>query len=189
MKRAISMPCTEAQFESIKERLLAGGVVIVNIDSFDECPILVNNYNGVANKVTNLNESYKTYLASTFIHEFNAEVFLDACGISTERQWTHEELVGKRFKSGDVEYIYLCEIDNNDEPFIFQYKTRSVNGVTICSNSVINKWQLIEEVPKFDYRYTNPSGYASANKLDFFKKGSLVLDTTTLTIDNFVKVE
>lgn len=84
MKKAVSMPCTQAQFETIKYDLINNDIEISDIISFEKCSFLVNNYGGNENDVTNVIESENLNYNRELIPEFDKSKFLDACGIETE---------------------------------------------------------------------------------------------------------
>jgi len=80
MKRPIAMRCTQEQFESIKDR------IIYNIDyigDFNSFPYLTNEYNI---NLVNIGNTSNTY--GREIHEiFDADIFLEACGVEVEKVW------------------------------------------------------------------------------------------------------
>ena len=90
MKRPIAMRCTQEQFDSIKDRI---PYEIKNIDPFDEFPYLVNDFN-YAGKVSNI---YKSKFYEETHETFNADIFLEACGVEVEKVWKGSEM-----------QIYLC---------------------------------------------------------------------------------
>jgi hypothetical protein len=78
MKRPIAMRCTQEQFDGIKDRI---NLPIIRITSFCNDPYLTNitkeGYN-----VSNI--SYNLF--NQDIHEtFNADIFLEACGVEVEK--------------------------------------------------------------------------------------------------------
>jgi hypothetical protein len=81
--KPISMRCKREQFEEIKPILEANGKIIKSLSYFDLCPHLVNNYN-FKQEITNYHEVPDCY---TERHDtWNAQIFLDACGITTEKE-------------------------------------------------------------------------------------------------------
>ena len=83
MKRAISMKCTQEQFDSIKDKI---AYPIENLSSFDDDMYLTNNYlktEKVSNFCRKLDEHYET---------FNADIFLEACGGEVEKVWKGSEM-------------------------------------------------------------------------------------------------
>ena len=86
MKRTISpisMHCTKKQFESIEPILKENGVYIYYItDDWGKRCILVNNHEGRRDAtVTNLYPETKEEYDRVYYSEWNAEIFLKACGI------------------------------------------------------------------------------------------------------------
>lgn len=84
MKKAVSMPCTAEQFETIKYDLINNDVEISNIISFEQCSFLVNNFLGKLNIVSNVLEADYLNNKRELIPKFDKSKFLDACGIETE---------------------------------------------------------------------------------------------------------
>lgn len=86
MKRKIAMRCTQEQFDSIKDRI---NLPIDIIGRFDEYPYLTNDYAG--NKEVGITRMPAK--RNREIHEtFNADVFLEACGVGVEKIFNHTEL-------------------------------------------------------------------------------------------------
>jgi len=88
MKRKIAMRCTQEQFESIKGRINLPIAEDVFRYAYDINSYLGNNYNGMdLVKFTLSPELYEE------IHEtFNADIFLEACGVEVEKVWKGSEM-------------------------------------------------------------------------------------------------
>lgn len=87
MKKAIAMKCTPEQFDAIKDKLVG---CEIKDNSNNSCNYLVNNFLGKENYIAPMGttgeekrEVYKTW---------NEEIFLNACGIETERIFKGSEL-------------------------------------------------------------------------------------------------
>jgi hypothetical protein len=80
----ISMRCTKEQFEEIKPILEANGCKIVDIDEFEVFVYLINCRYGMENIITNYQS--KSLNSISVYEEWNAKIFLDACGITTEKE-------------------------------------------------------------------------------------------------------
>jgi hypothetical protein len=104
--KAIAMKCTQEQFDAIKDKLV--GMKINGIIGFKDCGYLVTNYGG-EEYISNLPKSF-VMNNNREIHEtWNEEIFLNACGIETERIFKGSELQyynhGKWFDtSSDFDY-------------------------------------------------------------------------------------
>jgi hypothetical protein len=79
--KAVSMPCTEAQWEEIKPVLKSFGIQIEDITNFETDRFLVNNYMSVNNLVTNIPPSDMFKHGRMFFPTYNKEAFLKACGV------------------------------------------------------------------------------------------------------------
>lgn len=86
-----SMPCTEEQFESIKQRLIDGGCGIVCY-TFENNKrlVLVNNHSGNDKNIAFIQEDLKHSYNRTYLPEFNLETFLRNCGIELKKGVTQE---------------------------------------------------------------------------------------------------
>ncbi len=108
MKKAIAMKCTREQFDAIKDKLV--DMEIRQILSFYDNPYLVNNYNGkgceiISNSVKSFSELYGREIHETW----NEEIFLNACGIETERIFKGSEL---QFKSSLKGEWFDCDLES-----------------------------------------------------------------------------
>lgn len=83
------MKCTQEQFESIKHLLIDS---VEWLDEFSICPYLVNSLGcnfGVISNVTQYGANDKDY--NREVHEeWNAQIFLEACGIETNNICKHD---------------------------------------------------------------------------------------------------
>ena len=79
--KAVSMPCTEAQWEEIKPVLERFGIQNEDITDFETDRFLVNNYMSVNNLVTNIPPSEIVKHGRMFFPTYNKEAFLKACGV------------------------------------------------------------------------------------------------------------
>lgn len=93
MKKAIAMKCNQEQWDSIKSKLV--GCEISDIEIFEQDYYLINNYSYIQNSITNFSKS-SAKGNDRVVHEtWNEQIFLEACGIETE----------KIFKAGELEFI------------------------------------------------------------------------------------
>ena len=96
MKRAIAMRCNQKQFDAIKGKLV--GCDISDIEIFEQDYYLVNNYASQQNSITNFSKS-SAKGNDRVVHEtWNEQVFLEACGIETEKTFKGSELQYKHFR-------------------------------------------------------------------------------------------
>jgi hypothetical protein len=94
MKRPIAMRCTQEQFDSIKDRI---NISIISISNFDWWPYLAFFKDNV---VTNSKIEYLHTAGIEEIHEtFNADIFLEACGVEVDKVW----------KASEMQYSSGCE--------------------------------------------------------------------------------
>jgi hypothetical protein len=127
------MRCTPEQFESIKDRI---PYPILHIDDFEGCPNLINNYDFKDKIVSN------TWRIREEHHEtFNADIFLEACGVEVEKVWKGSEM---QFKNLDGEWIDCAsnltreyrlkpQSDYSKEIEALQLKAKE-NGMTVTIN-------------------------------------------------------
>jgi predicted RNA-binding Zn-ribbon protein involved in translation (DUF1610 family) len=83
-KRAIAMRCNQQQFDAVKDQL-TNTLMVTN---FDKSEYLVNCFK--EDYTTNLELEYASAWANEVHHEWNADVFLEACGI--DKAWRSDEL-------------------------------------------------------------------------------------------------
>jgi hypothetical protein len=78
----ISMRCTQEQFEEIRPILEANGCNVSDIHPFYAVPYLINFRFDKINNITN----YDLPKTNSKVYEiWNAQIFLEACGITTEK--------------------------------------------------------------------------------------------------------
>ena len=75
------MKCTQEQFDSIKG--LLGNVVL--LANFKNCPYLVNNIGGDLGFISNVTKNNSKDWGREVHEEWNAQVFLEACGIEANK--------------------------------------------------------------------------------------------------------
>lgn len=90
MKKAIAMKCNQEQFDAVKDKLV--GCDIDFLGTFANNPYLVNNYIGIINCISNVSNFYKNDHNREIHETWNEEIFLNACGIETERIFKGSEL-------------------------------------------------------------------------------------------------
>lgn len=90
MKRAISMRCNQEQWDSIKGKLV--GLTIYVDSRFESFPFLVNNSGGDLCVINNFSSFYKRDRNREVHETWNEKVFLEACGIETEKTFKGSEL-------------------------------------------------------------------------------------------------
>ncbi len=92
MKKAIAMKCTQKQFDAIRDKLV-GIEIGDDIAHFKNYPYLVNNYAGKGLNFMSNASGYYNGSYNREIHEtWNEEIFLNACGIETEKIFKGSEL-------------------------------------------------------------------------------------------------
>jgi hypothetical protein len=79
----ISMRCTQEQFEEIRPILEANGKTI-NDSGFHDNTVLVSNTDGY-DVIARVHESFKNEHGRVYYDVYNKEIFLDACGITTDK--------------------------------------------------------------------------------------------------------
>ena len=140
IKRAIAMRCNQQQFDAVKYRL----VDVVYVKDFKDSEYLINCYRG--GNTTNLGLDYANTCTSEVYEEWNADVFLEACGI--EKTWKSDELeffnkhTNKWTKLGDgYTDIRVKPIDLQLELQIEIARKTSINIVTCgnCGSTVLHR--------------------------------------------------
>jgi len=84
MKRKIAMRCTQEQFESIKDR-----INYLNISCWKKYPYLMTNWME-EDLVSNSNKD--DFWDREIYETFNADIFLEACGVEVEKVWKGSEM-------------------------------------------------------------------------------------------------
>jgi len=138
MKRPIAMRCTQEQFDSIKDRIN----LPVNDTQFNlkQYPYLTNDY--YAQSCTGLGTHDKILIKiGAEIHEtFNADIFLEACGVEVEKVWKgseiqyrhNEECVWRDFE-GNAEFRLKPQPNYDKEIEALQQKAKE-NGMSVTIN-------------------------------------------------------
>lgn len=88
--KAISMRCTQEQFDKIKDKL--SNYNLKKVKEFESYPYLVNNFWGGVGNLTNLHDSVKMQYDRTVFEEWDEDVFLEYCGVEAFPE--HWYLVG-----------------------------------------------------------------------------------------------
>lgn len=96
----IAMKCNQEQFDAIKDKLTNCDL----ITNFDKAPYLVNCYR--ESSITNLPYEYANAWVDKCYDEWNEQIFLNACGIETEKIFKAGEL---QFMAGDKWYNTVGE--------------------------------------------------------------------------------
>lgn len=120
MKKAIAMKCTQEQFDSVKGKLI--GCKISGISDFLEMEYLINNRSNEENSITNYLDIDKYERGRTVYETWNEQIFLNACGIETEKIFKGSELQF-RYKKGKWENI--------NENAMYEYRFKPNNSAEI----------------------------------------------------------
>lgn len=96
MKRAIAMRCNKEQWDAIKSKLV--GLLLYSTPGFDSFPYLVNNCGGDLGVINNFSSKNKRDYNREVHENWNEQVFLEACGIETEKIFKGSEL---QFRASD----------------------------------------------------------------------------------------
>ena len=84
------MKCNQEQWDAIKGKLV--GCRISDIEIFEQDYYLINNYASVRNSITNFWENEAKGNNRIVYETWNEKVFLEACGIETEKIFKGSEL-------------------------------------------------------------------------------------------------
>lgn len=107
MKQAISMRCTEAQFNEVRPELEALGCEIEECN-WETFTYLTNNHAGEQNNVCNINTGSKLIRKRKVYEEWNKEIFLEACGKPVQN--IAEQLIGGLTESVKPELTFPREM-------------------------------------------------------------------------------
>jgi hypothetical protein len=78
------MKCSQKQFDDIRPLLESGGCKINDISNFIQYYYLTNNFNGVQNDISNVDDGMIEDFNRKVYPEWNKKTFLNACGIEWE---------------------------------------------------------------------------------------------------------
>ena len=90
MKRAIAMRCNKEQWDAIKSKLV--GLLLYSTPGFDSFPYLVNNCGGDLGVINNFSSKNKRDYNREVHENWNEQIFLESCGIETEKIFKGIEL-------------------------------------------------------------------------------------------------
>lgn len=123
MKKKLNMRCTTEQYYAIKPKLVNCKLIGDSMFDLIEYPYLTNDYNGEG--IIGTRDAYLCNQSSAETFEvWDEEVFLNACGIETEKIFKGSEL---QFKSSiDGEWID-CTISD----YYFRFKQQTSKEVKI----------------------------------------------------------
>jgi hypothetical protein len=130
MKRPIAMRCTQEQFDSIKDRI---NISIISISNFDWWPYLAFFQDNV---VTNSKIEYLHTAGIEEIHEtFNADIFLEACGVEVEKPIIQTRIMGGEWSDVLYQECYRVKpkTDYSQEIEALQQKAKE-NGMKCVIN-------------------------------------------------------
>lgn len=123
----VSMAVTEEQFNNdLRQHLIDLGYEIKDLDGFNINNVLVTNFIGIGNLVSNLNSIPRF---RHFIETYNPQLFLALASLTTESTETKEEvlarfekgeereLIGYRFRNDEYNRMTRSLYDNNESPY------------------------------------------------------------------------
>lgn len=102
--KAVSMPCTKAQWEEIRRELYFFGIQNEDITDFETDRFLVNNYMSVNNLVTNIPPSDMFKHGRMFFPTYNKKAFLEACGVDYQNA-LKPKIAEKKFIDNEVFHL------------------------------------------------------------------------------------
>jgi len=127
----IAMKCSREQFDAIKDRLTN----INLITNFNDSGYLVNCFKG--NEITNLYRILASVWVDEFYHEWNEEIFLNACGIETEKTFKGSELQYRDI-NGNWNNIYTDNTEYRFKPENTIKKQEIENQILELQNQLKN---------------------------------------------------
>jgi len=95
----IAMKCSKEQFDAIKGKLV--GCKVEGVFNFEHYNYLMNYRFGVKNHITNYTEGALIKDDACIYNEWNEKIFLNACGIETERIFKGSELQYRNYGEGE----------------------------------------------------------------------------------------
>lgn len=84
--RPIAMKCNQEQFNAIKPILKENGLKIQTFSEFGDEEYLVNNLDGCKGDISKVESFISHHYSRTVFEEWNQNIFLEYCGIKTEKQ-------------------------------------------------------------------------------------------------------
>jgi len=138
MKRAIAIRCTQEQFDSIKDKIASK---INSVTSFETYPYLIN-FSDSERCISNIRKHnyWDNYWnQNPEIHEtFNADIFLEACGVEAEKVFSRENLQFRNPErenewldyTGNYEFRLKPQPDYSKEIEALQQKAKE-NGMSV----------------------------------------------------------
>lgn len=103
--KAVAMPCTEEQFNSIKKEFESiKGVVVkfCEMYKFENYPYITNNYSNKLLNICNINSTSISSFNRTILKSFDKQAFLEACGWENPKQWRFKTL--QEFKESVIKW-------------------------------------------------------------------------------------
>jgi hypothetical protein len=154
--KPIAMRCTEQQFNELKPRLEEYGLEYDDVDDFEMMPYLVNFRWKQKNNITNY--LFKDCRDFEIIETFNADLFLQCCGVELEETFTltKSEIIKNKDKTLKEMFKGVFEV----EKFTGWAKTKLEGN---------EKWLVYFENNIMKYGFdANGKYYIHANGLETF---------------------
>lgn len=90
MKKALAMRCNQEQWDGIKDKLV--GLIVYTTSEFEAFPYLANNCGGDLGVINNFSSKNKREYNREVHENWNEQIFLEACGIETEKTFKGDDL-------------------------------------------------------------------------------------------------
>jgi len=152
----IAMKCTQKEYDTIKDKLKINGILVKSVTSFKKYPYLINfDYQNTLSNISDDRKLWSFWDENPEIHEnFNAQIFLKACGIDIEETVTVPKSL----------ITELCK-DKNVRDILVR------NGVVVEDVLEIGKWYKNPDFGCALYCITKiENGYIFAYGFDFIGK-------------------
>lgn len=174
----IAMRCNQEQFDSIKPKLDIGLIEIENLHSFERCIYLVNNIGGhkIVSNVLPIDKKHRNRVA---YETWNEQIFLEACGIKTEKQMkiSKENIIKLDKKETTVRELF---------PSVFNTYT----GWFRCLGNGNEKWIGYFEESVFKYGIgADGKWFANAKTIHNFKHNDQDVEATNEEVFEALKGE
>lgn len=153
--KPIAMKCTYEQFNAIRQILETNKFEIEKITDFVDYIYLTNNYEGEMMLISNIHDEAKNKFDRTVFEEWNQDIFLEYCGISTKKIEESNQLNESPF------YMVFVEQGNSPSYKHSTYSSAYDEAKRLAKSTGRKAWVIAPlisvELTKFTEEYYSPN--------------------------------